>query len=234
MFWTFALSVNKDCQLNPATKKQMDVAYNGCGSFNNFLKKVAKIIFPRNSYFITNKNVLSLELQSQRRMSCELSTVFSTLLHNTSALGMECYKSIHRNQPRPLDLFLIGIGKIEKCRPLVKEVTQTKTCLAGNTDTPFKSMYNLNWNWEAPTRRIHWRSNIGNIATLLAPSGWSILKTHKILPWKLETVSNQRKMLHNSRSPGSQILVVTHLPRSVYTIYSDVTVSPMLCRKEIF
>ena len=107
-----------------------------------------------------------------------------------------------------------------------------------NTDTPFKSMYNPNvypnWNWEAPTRRIHWRSNIGNIATLLAPSGWSILKTHKILPWKLETVSNQRKMLHNYRSPGSQILVVTHLPRSVYTIYSDVTVSPMLCRKEIF
>ena len=103
-----------------------------------------------------------------------------------------------------------------------------------NTDTPFKSMYNLNWNWEAPTRRIHWRSNIGNIATLLAPSGWSILKTHKILPWKLETVSNQRKILHNYRSPGSQILVVTHLPRSVYTIYSDVTVSPMLCRKEIF
>ena len=82
---------------------------------------------------------------------------------------------------------------------------------------------------------MHWRSQSSAIlafTTLLAPSRWSILKTHKILPWKLETVSNQRKILHNYRSPGSQILVVTHLPRSVYTIYSDVTVSPMLCREK--
>ena len=116
-----------------------------------------------------------------------------------------------------------------------------------NTDTRFKSpsitqMYiQIGIGKLHPTRRIHWRSQSSAIlafTTLLAPSRWSILKTHKILPWKLETVSNQRKMLHNSRSPGSQILVVTHLPRvdtsSVYTIYSDVTVSPMLCRKEIF